>query len=231
MRPVDKGKDRGTFKPYGDAQEPLKSQLGKYCSYCERWIASAIHVEHKLPKSTYVGRKFRWTNFLLSCSNCNSGKGHGQLKLANYLWPDTDNTALAFTYDKYGRVFVSSTLPSHVEDKAKALWLLVGLNKHTDTTQAGFQTPTPKDDRWQDRKDTWTYAARKKASLAIFDTLDRRDEIAVDSAQRGLFSVWMTVFSDDADMRRRLISAHLGTATSCFNRLGQSIRRHGSHAI
>ena len=59
MRPVDKGADRGEFNPYTDAQAPLIELLGMNCSYCERWIASAIHVEHKIPKSQNENLKYR----------------------------------------------------------------------------------------------------------------------------------------------------------------------------
>ena len=71
MRPVNKGGDLGDFNPYNDAQQPLISRLGENCSYCERWIAGGIHVEHKLPKGEYPNFKLKWTNFLLACGNCN----------------------------------------------------------------------------------------------------------------------------------------------------------------
>ena len=132
MRPVDKGPDQGVFNPYKDAQQPLVKQIGEYCSYCERWIASAIHVEHKRPKNDYPKEKFLWDNFLLSCSNCNSGKGSGNLELVDYVWPDTDNTFLAYCYDAEGRVFVSQNLDAHLSEKAHRTWIMLGLNRHPD---------------------------------------------------------------------------------------------------
>nr|WP_294864223.1 HNH endonuclease [uncultured Pseudogulbenkiania sp.] len=227
MRPVNKGPDKGTFKPYGNAQEPLKTALGRYCSYCERWIASAIHVEHKLPKDDYPGRKYRWTNFLLSCANCNSGKSSGQIKLRDYLWPDQDNTFAVFVYDIEGRVTVRPDLSSTTFKLAENLWKMIGLNRHPDIASPGMQQPTDKDDRWLDRKYEWVAAEEKKSDLAILDTPARRDLVAREATRRGMFSIWMAVFHDDRDMRLRIIKAFEGTDSSSFDLLGNARRRSG----
>lgn len=227
MRPVDKGFDRGTFRPYTDAQKPLEDAIGRYCSYCERWIASGIHVEHKLPKGRYAGRKFRWTNFLLSCPNCNSGKGGGELKLSDYVWPDQDNTFSSFIYDREGRIMVSDALPLVAIKKAKELWQLVNLNCHPDLKITEHRLPTDKDFRWNDRRQAWEYAERKKKSLSKNRTGDRIIELADDALQRGFFSIWMAVFCDDKEMRLALIKAFIGTDSNSFDRVGNSRRRLG----
>ena len=104
MRPVDKGADLGEFRPYNNAQQPLIDRLGQNCSYCERWIAGGIHVEHKKPKDPYPILKFQWDNFLLACSNCNSSKGSDRFELSDYLWPDSDNTLRIFEYAEEGKI-------------------------------------------------------------------------------------------------------------------------------
>lgn len=227
MRPIDKGRDQGSFKCYGDAQQPLKAILGEYCSYCERWVSNAIHVEHKLPKNDYPGRRHRWTNFLLSCSNCNSGKSSGKLRLKDFLWPDSDNTFYVFIYDKDGRVTVKNELPRDILLKAKNMWKLVGLNRHPDVGTTGMERPTVKDDRWIHRRQEWICAAEKKNDLRVLDTPERRDMVARDALRRGMFSVWMTVFEDDRDMRKRIIEQFKGTATNCFNKHTHPVRRQG----
>lgn len=227
MRPVNKGSDLGTFNPWSKAQQPLKSTLGSYCSYCERWVCSAIHVEHKLPRDDYPGRKYRWTNFLLSCSNCNSSKSSGKLALKDYLWPDVDNTLLAFKYDKEGRVVVNAELPVNIKEKALKTWILLGLNRHADLTITGMEAPTVKDDRWIHRRQEWEYALEKKQDLLISDTSPRREMIAREALRRGMFSIWMAVFSDHTKMRQLLIDNFTGTSRDCFDRLANPIRRQG----
>ncbi len=227
MRPVDKGDDLGEFKPYTNAQQPLVERLGEYCSYCERWIASGIHVEHKKPKNDYPEDKYRWSNFLLSCGNCNSGKGHGELNLDDYLWADSDNTFRAFVYDSEGRVLPETSYDETLNEKIKQTWLMLGLNKHPDRFTAGNETPTEKDKRWLHRKQAWQKAETRKQELAINDTPQRRVEIVEMAGERGFWSVWMTVFQDDMDMRHRLINAFTGTSRACFDANTQPIQRAG----
>ncbi|WP_445366470.1 HNH endonuclease [Methylomonas sp. BW4-1] len=227
MRPVNKGTDLGEIKPYENAQQPLIERLGEYCSYCERWIASGIHVEHKKPKNEYPETKFSWNNFLLACGNCNSGKGHGQLNLDDYVWPDSDNTLLAFSYDSQGRVLPNKIHAEPINRKIEKTWLALGLNKHPDRQINGQQVPTNKDKRWLHRQQAWQNAAKRKSQLAAFDTEERRAEIVEMATQRGFWSVWMTVFRDDADMRHRLIEAFPGTSRNCFDGQFQPISRPG----
>lgn len=227
MRPVNKGNDLGQISPYKNAQQPLIDRLGEYCSFCERWIASGIHVEHKKPKNDYPEEKFLWINFLLACSNCNSGKGYGELNLDEYLWPDSDNTFRAFIYNSEGRVFVNTIFSDSINQKIEKTWLLLGLNKHTDPFVAGHQKPTRKDKRWLHRKEAWQKASKRKQDLSENDTPQRRMDIVEMACERGFWSVWMTVFQDDIDMRRRLIEAFKGTSTSCFDENTQPIQRIG----
>lgn len=227
MRPIDKGNDLGEIKPYENAQQSLTERLGEYCSYCERWIASGIHVEHKKPKHDYPKDEFQWNNFLLACGNCNSGKGHGKLNLDDYLWPDIDNTYRAFTYDSEGRVLVNTSYTESLNQKIEKTWKILGLNKHPDSAIPGQQMPTSKDKRWLHRQQAWQNAEKRKNQLAEYDTSDRRNEIVEMALQRGFWSVWMTVFEDDVDMRRRLLSAFPGTANDCFDQDTQPQPRSG----
>jgi len=227
MRPVDKGGDLGEFKPYQKAQKPLTERLGEYCSYCERWIASGIHVEHKKPKEEYPEGKYRWSNFLLACGNCDSCKGHGELNLDDYLWADSDNTFRAFIYDSEGRVLPNTIFDESINEKIKRTWLMLGLNKHSDIFTGTNQKPTDKDKRWQHRREAWQFAKRTKDGLAIYDTPQRRAEVVDMARQRGFWSVWMTVFQDDMDIRRRLIAEFTGTSQSCFDADMQPIHRTG----
>lgn len=227
MRPIDKGADRGAFSKYQDAQKLLIEQLGEYCSYCERWLATSIAVEHKKPKQKHPEDEFLWHNFLLSCANCNSTKQGDEINLDEFIWPDADNTFRAFIYDEEGRVIPKQDFSdAKINQQIYATWQMLGLNRHEDVYSfQGIAEPTDKDKRYIHRRDEWKLALLKKRNLAALDTEERRREIADDSARRGMFSIWMTVFSDDADMKRRFIAAFQGTATNCFDENGNPCPR------
>lgn len=226
MRPVIKGNNTKKFEPYTDAQAPLITTIGEHCSYCGRWIASGIHVEHKQPKLNYPLLKFSWSNFLLSCSNCNSTKSSGLLNLDDYIWPDTDNTLLGFDYDSEGRVIPKSHADPDICIKISNTWIMLGLNKHPDTTTLGYVEPTKKDMRWLHRKQEWLKAQRALNRLRVNDT-DQIREMIVDTAMNGIFSIWFSVFYDDVDMKKRLVDLFIGTDSSCFDADFNPINRVG----
>jgi len=181
-----------------------------------------------LPKKPYDSEKYKWTNFLLSCPNCNSGKGSGQLTLTDYLWPDSDNTFRAFVYDSEGRITTSSSLSAQDRALADSTWKMVNLNKHPDL-DSGFEEPSPKDERWLHRKQAWAVASRQKTRL---DSLSNHPEInsfredaAIIANERGMFSVWMSVFDSDIEMKKLLIQKFQGTATDCFDGNGNAVAR------
>jgi uncharacterized protein (TIGR02646 family) len=53
------------------------------CMYCED--SAGTDIEHFYPKSMYPSRCFRWHNYLLACSHCNSNEKRTQFPL------DSDN--------------------------------------------------------------------------------------------------------------------------------------------
>lgn len=227
MRPVNKGDDLGEFNPYQNAQQPLSDLIGEYCSYCERWVCSGIHIEHKKPKGEYPEFEYSWDNFLLACTNCNSSKGKARLDLDDYVWPDKDNTLRAFLYIEEGVITPNEVYPLPLNEKIKNTWELLGLNRHPNTyAYNGTQKPTNKDKRWVHRRDEWLKATDKKASLLKSDSNERRIDLVDLALQRGMFSIWYSVFYDDIDMRKRLVGAFKGTETSCFDGTYQLIARN-----
>lgn len=217
MRPVDKGEDLGTFRPYNCAQSQLISRLGAYCSYCERFIATGIHVEHKVPQSQDNVLKFSWSNFLLACVNCNSAKSATTIVLQDYIWPDSDNTLLAFGYDSEGRVVPAQNFSDDINTKIWATWQLAGLNRHPDTSKQGVIKPTSKDRRWNQRRDEWRFAQSNKSKLVQYNSEVVRELIIERAKSGGFFSVWYTVFADHPQMRQLLVEAFKGTDASCFD--------------
>ena len=100
MRPVDKGESPyEKIDKYQDALPYLEDKIGLYCSYCEMPIKHVPEVEHVVSKSK-GGDLTAWENLNLGCKYCNSRKS-SKVTLNNkndYLWPDEDNTAIAYLY-------------------------------------------------------------------------------------------------------------------------------------
>lgn len=223
MRPVRRGAapQPDDFAPYSDAQRYLVSRLGLYCSYCERRIATQLAIEHIQPKDGPHGHPHligRWENFLLACVNCNSTKGDKNVVLANVFLPDRDNTFAAFSYLPEGTVQPAPALATALIRKASDTLALTGLDKKISVAldERGRQVAL---DRVSQRMEAWAVAeeARSAVDANPGNVAVKRGVIRAAKAY-GFFSIWMTVFSDDSDMRNRLIDAFEGTRESgCFD--------------
>jgi uncharacterized protein (TIGR02646 family) len=223
MRPVERGLAPQIYAQYGDAIEDLKSRLGSYCSYCERQVAASLAVEHVIPKNLHPELEIEWNNFLLGCTNCNSVKSDREVEIDNFIWPDRDNTLLAFVYSKGGFVRLADNLNNEQKTKAQSLLDLVGLQRHP---AQGWVKPARKDKRWQDREESWATAEKCRDLFENLEQADAARDLVLEVAKsNGFFSVWMTVFNDYPDIKRELIKLFLGTAISCFDPDGKPIDR------
>ena len=148
MRPVTRGAAPRAYTAYGQAIGDLEDRLGIYCSYCERRLPTSLAVEHVVPKSLEAALETLWDNFLLGCTNCNSVKAAQATNKRDFLWPDVDNTLVAFTYSAGGFVDVSTGLTAAVKRKASNLMKFVGLDRHE---AGGRPKPAGRDKRWQQR--------------------------------------------------------------------------------
>jgi len=231
MRPVERGlipsAPDGTprvFAEYQDARADLIARFGEYCSYCEGRLVAALAVEHIQPKDGPAGRPdlaLSWSNFLLGCVNCNSTKGKKAIVLTDYYWPDRDNTLRMLVYKEGGIVQPHPDLTPEAHQRAQRTIRLVGLDK------TPLNDPRAKDRRWNNRREAWDMAQRARRRLAAQDTEHMREEIVEHASARGYWSIWMTAFADDADMRQRLIAAFPGTAIACFDEHGLVVARPG----
>lgn len=220
MRPVVRGehprvrRKRIRFRDYVDARRHLIDRLGPYCSYCEIRHPSPS-VEHVRPKSAHPLLRKRWSNLLLSCTNCNSIKGSRPVSPGNYLWPDVDNTARAFEYSAGGRIRLASGLTTRQASLAQNLADLVGLMR----TPASTPPASDVDPRWRERLSTWKMAQRMQSLIARKDTPELREAIVAAALGQGCWSIWLNVFAADSDMVRRLWSALPGTASrACMDK-------------
>lgn len=222
MRPVQRGDSpqAADFLDYTDAKRFLVARLGHYCSYCERKVVTNLAVEHIQPKGlpAYAPLEGRWDNFLLGCVNCNSTKKDKDLVLADTFLPDRDNTFVAFDYFANGRIEPSALVPLVNRTMAVRLLSLVGLDKPISffLDENGKQVAL---DRVAQRMEVWGIALEAKDDVDANPGNDAVRRGAVRTAQaEGFFSIWMTVFAGDLDMRKRLVDAFPGTRGSgCFD--------------
>lgn len=193
------------FATYGDAARYLRDRLGRFCSYCERKIHVNLAVEHVVPKSQKPELEKDWGNFLLACTNCNSQKRDKPVEPADYLWPDTDDTLAAFTYEPSGAIKVAAGLDPLQHAKAKALLSLVGLDLPPEQATAA-------DYRHKDRLEQWGKArvALDMLARAPDHTRDKTRAAIITLATDG-YSVWATVFRGDPAVLAGLANKYPGT--------------------
>lgn len=218
MRPVERGPEPTglVIRRYRDAFPHLAVRIGMYCSYCERELMTSLAVEHIQPKAIYEDLEIEWSNFLLGCTNCNSTKGDKDVDPERLLLPDRDNTFKAFRYREDGLIEVDTGLDMNVQEMAKELLELVGLAKRS-AQLIEYNERTVAVEREGQRMNTFLEAKHAKERLERRDFPELREQIVDTAKARGFFSIWMTVFGDDRDMRLRLINGFPNTAPDCFN--------------
>ena len=220
MRPIERGAAPKAYTDYRDAIGDLEDRLGRFCSYCERPLKIGLAVEHMAPKKPCHDLGLVWENFLLACPNCNSIKGDKIVNDDNALWPDRHNTMLALAYSKGGFVQIAEGLGADLRQRAQVLIDLVGLDRHN---ARGWFRPTRRDQRWRDREEAWAVAESFRDK---FDNSNEALDLLILAAKGyGFFSVWFVIFSRYGSVRRALIEAFPGTATSCFSAQGELVKR------
>lgn len=211
--PVNKDGNDVAFTHYTQARKALIERLGEHCSYCEMHLDSSLAVEHVRPKQPpgatqpMLERALDWDNFLLACTNCNSTKNNKDVVLADYLWPDRDNTFAALVYSEGGKVSAANG-----PQQAQAINTigLVGLDKTPNTADAS-------DRRWLNRREAWDMAQESLRDLSCCNTPEMRRQIVRTVKSNGYWSVWMTVFKNQPEMLLEFIHALPGTAAACFD--------------
>lgn len=221
MRPVSKGAtpNENGFYPYDSAKSDLVSRLDRYCSYCERRLATNIAVEHLIPKGGEHGDpelENDWRNFLIACTNCNSCKGSKQVLFTEMVFPDRDNSFVAFEYHRDGSVSPSPNLSNIQRQLAANTLKLTGLDKPVQQFRDSNDQIVSLDRKTQ----------RMDAFLVALDALDEYQRNCTASMKRmvinlakaeGFFSIWMKVFMQYPEIKKLLIEEHQGTSSSgCF---------------
>jgi len=195
MRCVDKGLNPVPYRNYRDAVPYLTTRLGWYCSYCVMEISNEPDVEHVRPKSR-GGAVFLLENFLLGCKKCNDIKNNKNPDRNDHLWPDEDNTFVAYEY--YNEIYVRPfpALPAPYDTYAANTLRLTGI----DRVPHRIINPTRKemrDPRWQKRKTAWGKANRALLNWGRNPSNELRDQIADTAESTGFYSIWVQFFSNE----------------------------------
>lgn len=221
MRAVDKGSSPYEhIGHYAQALPYLENAIGLYCSYCEFPIAHMPEVEHVSAKSC-GGSATDWSNLLLGCKYCNTRKGTAVTpeNADNYLWPDTDNTALAFSYD--GGVPAVNTAVLTEQDPSLAM-LAKASNIYRLLSLDHVPSPSQKDRRFRARNAAYELALTSLRDYEKFTHCSPElkeafiNQTIFTALGSGFFSVWITVFREHPEIAERLVQAFPGTRTEYY---------------
>jgi len=214
-KPIDKNGRSIEFRTYGEARGILIERIGQFCSYCNQKLPASLAVEHVQPKSVNPELELEWSNFLLSCTNCNSTKGDKPISLEDFIWPDVHNTHKAIEYNEDGTVEINPAINDpNLRKKIQNLFNLVGLQKYPTTIEAS-------DRRWKNRKDAYQKA---KDALKLYESslnkgagAEAAKFVAGWAQDSGFFSIWLKIFEQHANVKKQLIDAFPGTCSNAFD--------------
>jgi hypothetical protein len=154
-------------------------------------VMNSIEVEHILPRNR-GGEVLDWNNFLLSCKYCNTIKNDHNDNLSDYLWPDIDNTDLAFSYSETKEIKPKHSISHALKTLTKNSIKLMGL----DRLPGGENSPTESDTRWRSRQMTWNLARLSYNDWKEAPILQMAKQIAKTSLN-GHYSIWISVFKNE----------------------------------
>lgn len=188
MRPLDKGIPQKDYSDYSDAKPGLKARNGPFCAYCEMPVRDLGYVDHVHPLAN-GGAALDWSNFLLSCFFCNRTKWNNNQNREGYLWPDIDNTDLAFEYNKQFIIKPFAELADQQKKASQNLINLTGIDRTADDSSL-------KDTRWRNRNEAWAKAeAMYEAWQTGLNQPGLRIAIPEVAHSTGFYSIWMAVFA------------------------------------
>jgi len=192
MRCVDKGIAPQIYAYYKQARNDLGDRIGWICSYCEMPVKNMIEVEHVHPIRE-GGDELEWDNFLLSCRYCNGVKNNRNANRAGYLWPDVDNSILAFEYSELHVIEPAGDLAPEITNMAQRTIDLMGLNRHPGLVNE----PTDADSRWIHRIEAWGIIEESYSDWINNRSPAFARQIARTALGQGFYSFWIKKFCDE----------------------------------
>jgi hypothetical protein len=184
-------------------------------------VCHCIEVEHVLSRNQ-GGALLQWSNFLLSCKYCNTIKSDRNVNLTDYLWPDLDNTDLAFAYAEERAVEPNPNQSQDVQLLARKTIALTGLNRFP----GGVNEPTEADTRWRSRKEAWDVARKSYNDWLEAPVIQMARSIARTSLN-GHYSIWIEVFKNESMVLDEIDNIYrgIGLFKECNN--GKRVIREG----
>ncbi len=219
MRPVKKGSPPTIYKQYGDAKIELTERLGLHCCYCEQSSKfENMAVEHVFPKERHPCLKLCWSNFLLSCTLCNSKKGCTDIfyhNVNNYIFPDRDDTYHQIAYPKttgyLPKVDPSVNNPQKVQNT-----LNLFMKPYKNPTAKQIRIVTEQATKWKEAGDS---AERKRNFYLRLRDENLKVEYVEqinESAKNDCWSIWMRQFEDILEIKEVILFALPNTAIEYF---------------
>lgn len=224
MRCVDKGINLIPYAKYRDAMPYLVTRIGWYCSYCEMEISNEPDVEHVQPK-TRGGAANLLENFLIGCKKCNKIKSNRNPTRADHLWPDEDNTFVAFEY--YNEIFVrpaTRIIGTPIEILANNILSLTGIDR-LPRRVLNPSKAVRRDPRWQKRKTAWGRADRALLNWRRNPTPELCDQIAQTAQSSGFYSIWMQTFVGEPVILAAIKALYPNTCEPIVNPAGGYVLR------
>ena len=141
----------------------------------------------------------------------------------NYLWPDENNTAVAYSYTN-GFPRVNKDLLMKLDSTGEYLqraydtYKLVGLGNipNVKDKDRRFGQRSIAYQKALDSLKNWNHM--KDLSKEYQD--DMKKQIIMTALGDGFFSIWMEVFRDEQEIRLALIKAFPGTNLNCYDANG-----------
>lgn len=184
-------------------------------------------VEHMISRK-HGGDWTAWSNLLLGCKYCNTRKSAKTTpqNVEDYLWPDTDNTALAFSYTK-GIPVVNENVLKGLDptgsccQKAQNTYDMVDLGNEPNLQRGD------KDRRFLNRNASYHRALKSLENwqhvkdASEWYQNDMKEQIMMTAAADGSFSVWMAVFEGEPQILLELIDRFPGTDRAYYDEHGK----------
>lgn len=147
---------------------------------------------------------------MLSCKYCNTVKSNNNKSRLGYLWPDIDNTDLAFVYSEQNIIEVKPSLTHTQASCASNTISLMGL----DRFPGGVNAPTEADTRWISRLEAWDMAKDSLLDWKAQPNSSMAKCIARTALGFGHYSIWLTVFDVVPEVCKEIVKAFKGTYTA-----------------
>ncbi|GIG39278.1 hypothetical protein [Cellulomonas phragmiteti] len=151
---------------YRRSANDLIANMGRFCAYCEKPNPSPLAVEHMVPKDNFPLFSLSWTNFLLTCTVCNTagtGKGTGPSRATVVGWGGGAPADELGYFTRCRNRYLWPDMPAAYQD------LTPRLEYFSISTNAWQPVPAAESVRWGIVELSNTYATREVRASIFLD--------------------------------------------------------------